>query len=101
LLSKLLVTLDELRQSNQQLQSLLRNSESPKPPSNIEVVLADLDQVVRRIDMLIKHQYPNIDLAIRNITDGSASLKEGLKDVKKQPSKLLFSNPPAKSETVE
>jgi len=101
LLAKLHKTLDELRQSNQQLQSLLRSTEEPKALSNVEEILADLDEAIRRINLLIKHQYPNIDLAIQNIVEGTGDLKEGLSDVKQQPSKLFFSKPPDKSENVK
>lgn len=93
--------LTELRQSNQQVQSLLRSTEQPKPMSNIEDVLADLDKAIRQINLLIKYQYPNIDLAIQNMVETSKNLKEGTADIKSQPSKLFFSQPPAKSETVK
>ena len=101
LLTKLLNTLDELRQSNQQVQSLLRSTDKPKALSNVEEILADLDEAIRRINLLIKQQYPNIDLAIRNLVEGSGDFKEGLSDVKQQPSKLIFSKPPPKSENVK
>lgn len=101
LLFKLLNTLDELRQSNQKIQSLLRSTDGPKPLSNVEVILADLDEAIRQINLLIKHQYPNIDLAIRNVVEGSENFKEGIEDLKKQPGKLIYSMPPPKSETVK
>ncbi len=101
LLAKLHKALDELRQSNQQLQSLLRSTDTPKPQSNLEEILAGLDEAIRQINLLIKHQYPNIDQAIQNIVDGTEDFKEGLSDVKQQPSKLFFSNPPDKSENVK
>jgi ABC-type transporter Mla subunit MlaD len=101
LLAKLLKTLDELRQSNQQVQSLLRSTKGPKALSNVEEILADLDEAIRQINLLIKHQYPNIEQAIQNIVDGTGDLKEGLSDVKQQPSKLFFSKPPDKSENVK
>ena len=50
---------------------------------------------------MIKQQYPNIDLTIHNLKDGTEDLKEGIKDIKDQPSKLFFSQPPKKSETVK
>jgi len=93
--------LTELSQSNQQVQSLLRSTEQPKPMSSIEDVLADLDEAIRRINLLVKYQYPNIDLAVQNVVDISENLKEGTADIKSQPSKLLFSQPPAKSEAVK
>ena len=101
LLTKLLKTLDELRQSNQQVQSLLRDSTKPKPPSNVEQVLAELEETIHRINLLIKYQYPNLDQILRNLVEGSGNLKEGLSDVKQQPSKLIFSKPPPKSENVK
>ena len=93
--------LTEVSQTNQQVQSLLRSTEQAKPLSSIEEVLADLDEAIRQINLMIKQQYPNIDLAIQNVVDTSKNLKEGTADIKSQPSKLLFSQPPAKSEIVE
>lgn len=93
--------LTEVRQTSQQVQSLLRSTEQAKPMSSIEDVLADLDVAIRQINLLIKHQYPNIDRAIQNVVETSENLKEGTADIKRQPSKLLFSQPPTKSETVK
>ena len=101
LLAKLHKTLDELRQSNQKIQSLLRSTDEPKAPSNVEEILADLDEAIRRINLLIKQQYPNIDLAIKNLVEGAGHFKEGISDVKQQPSQLLFGEPPPKSENVK
>jgi len=93
--------LTELRQSNQKLQSLLRSTDDPKPMTNVEEILADLDDAIRQINLMIKQQYPNIDLTIHNLKDGTGDLKEGIKGIKDQPSKLFFSKPPKKSETVK
>ncbi len=93
--------LTDLRESNRQVQSLLRSTKKAKPMSSIEDVLADLDEAIRQINLLIKYQYPNIDLAIQNVVETSKNLKEGTADIKSQPSKLFFSKPPAKSETVK
>lgn len=93
--------LTELRQTNTQIQSLLRSTDSAKPSSNVEHILVELDEAIRQINLLIKQQYPNIDLAIQNVVDTSKNLKEGTADIKSQPSKLLFSQPPAKSEIVK
>jgi len=93
--------LTELRQSNQKLQSLLRSTDDPKPTANIEEILAGLDDAIRQINLMIKQQYPNIDLTMHNLKDGTEDLKEGIKDIKDQPSKLFFSKPPKKSETVK
>ncbi len=93
--------LTELRQSNQQVQSLLRSTDQPQAASNLEQVLAGLDEAIRQINLLIQYQYPNIDLAIKNLVDTSQNLKEGTAEIKQQPSKLLFSEPPTQSETVK
>ncbi|MCF7958465.1 MAG: MCE family protein [Phycisphaerae bacterium] len=97
--SKSLLT--ELRQSNQQVKSLLRSTDQPKALSNIEVILADLDDTIRQINLMIKQQYPNLDMAIQNLVETSKNLKEGTAEIKSQPSQLLFSHPPAKSEIVK
>ena len=93
--------LTELRKTNTQIQSLLRSTDSAKPSANLEDILAGLDHTVRQLNLMIKQQYPNIDLAIQNVVDTSKNLKEGTADIKNQPSTLLFSQPPAKSETVK
>jgi phospholipid/cholesterol/gamma-HCH transport system substrate-binding protein/paraquat-inducible protein B len=79
--------LTELRQSNKQVQSLLRSTDQAKPLSNIEEILADLDETIRQINLLIKQQYPNIDIAIQNVVETSKNLKEGTADIKNQPQK--------------
>lgn len=91
-----------------QLKSLVRNTETEKPPVTVEEIMVNLnasigslDQTIRQLNLMIKQQYPNIDLAIQNVVDTSKNLKEGTADIKSQPSTLLFSQPPAKSETVK
>ena len=95
------ILLTEVRQTNQQAQSLLRSTDQPKSSSSIEELLVGLDEAISQINLLVKYQYPNIDLVIQNMVDTSENLKEGTADIKSQPSKLLFSKPPAKSETVK
>lgn len=93
--------LTELRQTNQDVRSLIRSTDQTKPLSNLEDTLADLNETIRQINLMVKQQYPNINLAIQNLVETSQNIKEGTADIKNQPSKLIFSPPPAKSETVK
>ena len=54
--------LTEVSQTNQQVQSLLRSTEQAKPLSSIEEVLADLDEAIRQINLMIKQQYPPVGM---------------------------------------
>ena len=59
------------------------------------------EDVIRRINYLLRAQTPDIDAALDNLAETSRNLNEGTGDLKRQPSLLLFSQPPARSETVK
>jgi len=93
--------LAETKDGITQIKSFLRTSEGPRPEAAIEDILASLDKTIQRINRLIKAQSPEIDRAVKNLSQATENLKDVTEDLKAQPSKLIFSEPPAKSETVK
>ncbi|UCD51292.1 MAG: MCE family protein [Phycisphaerales bacterium] len=93
--------LAELRDSNRKLQALLRSTDTAKPPAAIDQVLAEVDTAVRQLNLLMKQYRPNVYTTLSNVAATSENLKETTEDVKRQPSKLLFSHPPTHSEVLE
>lgn len=91
----------ELRQSNRKLQTILRSTETTEPPTAIDQVLAEVDTAVRRINLLLKQYAPSIQTSVGNIAETSENLKEATEGIKRQPSKLLFSQPPTHSEVLK
>ena len=91
----------ELRESNRKLQTILRSTDTPRPPTAIDQVLVEVDTAVRRINLLMKQYGPSIHTTVGNIAATSENLKEGTESIKRQPSKLLFSKPPMHSEVLE
>ena len=93
--------LAEAKDGVTQIKTLLRTSKGPRPEAAIEDVLASLDKTIQVINRLIKAQSPEIDRTLKNISETSENLKDVTEDLKAQPSKLIFAEPPPKSETVK
>jgi phospholipid/cholesterol/gamma-HCH transport system substrate-binding protein/paraquat-inducible protein B len=93
--------LAETKDGITQIKSFLRTSEGPRPQAALEDIMVSLDKTIQRINRLIKAQSPEIDRAVKNISQTSENLKDVTEDLKAQPSKIIFSEPPAKSETVK
>ena len=93
--------LAETKDGITQIKSFLRTSEGPRPQAALEDIMVSLDKTIQRINRLIKAQSPEIDRTIKNISQTSENLKDVTEDLKAQPSKLIFSEPPAESETVK
>jgi phospholipid/cholesterol/gamma-HCH transport system substrate-binding protein/paraquat-inducible protein B len=93
--------LAELRESNQKLQAILRSTEESKPPAAIDEVVANLNDTIRHINLLIKQYEPIMSATLGNLADTSENVRESTEDIKRQPSKILFSKPPAKSEVTQ
>lgn len=93
--------LAEAKDGITKIKSLLRTSKGPRPQAAIEDIMASLDKTIQLINRLIKAQSPEIDRTVKNISETSENLKDVTEDLKAQPSKIIFSEPPAKLETVK
>ena len=92
--------LTEARQTNHDLHELLKG-----PPDlvahNIPRVVIHLDEVLKRLDILLATQSPQVDLVLANLLEVSANLKELTEILKAQPSQLLNSTPPPRTEAFK
>ena len=93
--------LAEAKDGITQAKSFLRTSEGPRPQAAIEDILTSLDKTIQRINQLVKAQSPGIDRTVKNLSQTSENLKDVISDLKAQPSKLILSTPPPKSETAK
>ena len=87
----------EVRQTNQNILELIGKPEA----ANIAIMINNLNMTLSRIDKLINSQSPKVEQALSDLRDVSSEIKEIIGDLKNNPSKLLFSPSPPKSEVVE
>ena len=91
--------LSEARETNMQLQELLKRPENTdSQTANIAVMVANLNRILSRIDKLVMSQSPKIEQALDDLRDVTADLKEITSGLKQHPSQLILSEPPPKSE---
>ena len=90
--------IDELRQSNKDLQKLIENPDSKKELANIPVLVDNFNQTFSQLDQLVTSETPEIREIIENIRQLSENLNYLTEHLKDNPSELLFSAPPTKQE---
>ncbi|MBN1973872.1 MAG: MCE family protein [Sedimentisphaerales bacterium] len=94
--------LTEARQTNLQIQELIKNPEKTESEmANIAVLINNLNRTLTHIDKLVMNQSPKIEQTLEDLRDVSSDLKEIIGDIKKNPSQLIFSQPPPKSEVLK
>ena len=92
----------EVRQTNQQIQELIKKPDTIDTEiSNIAVILNNLNTTISHIDNLVISQSPRIEQTLSDLRDVSADIKGIIGDLKNDPSLLLFSPSPPKSEIVK
>jgi phospholipid/cholesterol/gamma-HCH transport system substrate-binding protein len=92
--------LTELRETNRRLLILVTGS--PEMASeNFPEVLKHLDQAIDHINALLVTERPPLDAVINNLVDVSVNLKELTETLKANPSDLIRSSPPAKTEAFK
>jgi phospholipid/cholesterol/gamma-HCH transport system substrate-binding protein/paraquat-inducible protein B len=91
--------LAEARETNLQLQELLKKPEKTDSQlANIAVMVSNLNRTLLRIDRLVMSQSPKIGQALEDLKEVTADLREITGSLKQQPSQLILSRPPPKSE---
>jgi hypothetical protein len=91
----------EVRTSNKYLQVLLARPDKDKELANIPMVVDELNTTVRRVNLLIATQAPHIESTLENLQKISSDLRELSENLKRNPSDLLLSSPPRKSELMK
>ena len=92
----------EARQTNQHIQDLIEKPENIESEmANIAVTISKLNTTLTRIDNLVISQSPKVDQALTDLRDISSDIKEIIGDLKQNPSQLIFSPSPPKSEVIK
>jgi len=91
----------ELRTTNKYLQQLLAPPAGVSPPPNVPEAVARLSQTLARFNALIATERPGIERVLNDLREITDSLKGLISTLEQNPSELLFSKPPKKSEVVK
>jgi peptidoglycan hydrolase CwlO-like protein len=91
----------ELRQTNQQIQGLLTNPDPNAESTNLAQIMARLDNTLEELNLEIRTKGPEVDKFLRNMRAISDDIKELTAMLKRHPSEIIFSQPPAKSEMIK
>jgi paraquat-inducible protein B len=92
--------IEDIKETNQYIQSLLERTDSPMPGNIPQAVdafrstLSRLDELLARHEIDIDDVMANLKILIRNLRQVSESIKDS-------PAQLLFAAPPEKSELVQ
>ncbi|MCL5278697.1 MAG: MlaD family protein [Planctomycetes bacterium] len=90
----------ELRVTNKYLQTLFAPPPGAVPAPNVPEAVARLSKVLTNFNALISTERPGIERVLNDLREITDSLKELIATLEQNPSELLFSRPPKKSEVV-
>ena len=93
--------IEEIRQTNQSLKALLENPTPKEDLANVAELVDQMNLTLARIDQLILTRSPQVIEMLENFKQMSENLKNMTEDLKKNPSELLFSQPPENKETLK
>ncbi len=91
----------ELRKTNEYLQVLFKPPEGVTPPPNVPAAVARLNQTLLHFNELISAERPAIEAILGDLRQIVDSTNELITSLEQNPSALLFSQPPRKSEVVK
>ncbi|MCX5644156.1 MAG: MlaD family protein [Phycisphaerae bacterium] len=91
----------ELRTTNKYLQQLFAIPEGVPHPPNVPEAVAKLNQALVNFNALVSTERPGIERVLSDLREITDSLKELISTVEQNPSELLFSKPPKRSEVVK
>jgi paraquat-inducible protein B len=91
----------ELRTTNTYLQQLFAPPKGVVHPPNVPDAVVRLNEALVRFNSLISTERPGIERILNDLREITDSLKELIATVEQNPSELLFSKPPKKSEVLK
>jgi paraquat-inducible protein B len=91
----------ELRTTNKYLQTLLAPPPGVTPAPNLPEAVARLSKTLGNFNALISTERPGIERVLNDLREITDSLKELIATIEQNPSELLFSRPPKRSEVVK
>jgi len=91
----------ELRTTNKYLQQLLAPPAGVSPPPSVPEAVARLNQTLGRFNALVSTERPGIERVLNDLREITDSLKELIATLEQNPSELLFSKPPKRSEVLK
>jgi paraquat-inducible protein B len=91
----------ELRTTNKYLQTLFAPPAGGAPAPTVPEAVARLNQTLANFNALISTERPGIERVLSDLRAIADSLKELISTLEQNPSELLFSRPPKKSEVVK
>ena len=92
---------DNINQLLVELRGLLQSSDPNAESVNLPQIMARLDSILERVDRQTANKSVEIDRFIRNMKMISDDIKELTAMLKRHPSEIIFSQPPAKSEMIK
>jgi paraquat-inducible protein B len=92
--------LSEARQTNQHLQALLADPDVDMDSNNVAEVVAQLNQTLWRIDQLVAQEGPRLAGLLADLSQMVRSLKHTSETLETNPSSLILSQPPSKTEAL-
>lgn len=91
----------ELRTTNKYLQTLLAPPPGVTPAPNVPEAVARLSRTLANFNALISTERPGIERVLNDLREIADSLKDLIATLEQNPSELLFSRPPKRSEVVK
>ncbi len=91
----------ELRTTNKYLKTLFAPPAGVTPAPNVPEAVARLSKTLANFNALISTERPGIERVLNDLREITDSLKELISTLEQNPSELLFSRPPKKSEVVK
>lgn len=91
----------ELRTTNKYLQQLFAIPEGVPRPPNVPEAVAKLNQTLVNFNALVSTERPGLERVLNDLREITDSMKELISMLEKNPSELLFSKPPKRSEVVK
>jgi len=91
----------DLRETNKYLKDLLAPPEGVTSRANVPEVVARLSQTISQLNKVLSTERPQINATLSEFQQIAESLSELVAALREQPSSLLFSRPPQKSEVLK
>jgi paraquat-inducible protein B len=92
------VLLNELRQTNRNLDKLLSGDKPEAAKRSLADVIGQLQKTLVKIDSFVSSQGPQAADTLDDLRQAAANLKDLVEDLKRNPSSVFFGQPPDKLE---